>query len=489
MGEAPRPLEQADLYVNGAWRKVPLFDRAQLRPGHEIKGPAIIIEPNSQIVVDPGWRASLNTYGHLLLQRTETQANGIESGSGSPDPDPNVHANAAPGQEPSVRGQRPRPATGPDITASSTPDPVLLEVFNNLFMNIAEQMGEALRATASSVNIKERLDFSCAVFDAEGALVANAPHMPVHLGSMDRAVEAVIRSAGAHLSPDTMWVLNAPYGGGTHLPDITVVTPVFLSGGERPDFFVAARGHHADIGGKAPGSMSPDATTIDEEGILIEPFLLVEGGRFREEEMRALLASGPYPARNPDQNIADLKAQAAACRRGIAELKRVVAHFGLDVVRAYMRHVQANAEESVRQVIDALKDGEFTAELDNGARICVRIRVDHANRRATVDFTGTSPQTPYNLNAPEPITRAAVLYAFRCMVGADIPMNAGCLKPIRLIVPEGSLLAPRPPAAVAAGNVETSQVVVDALFAAMNAMAAAQGTMNNFTFGDATRQY
>ncbi len=480
---APQPLEQTDLYVNGAWRKVPLFDRAQLRPGHEIAGPAIIIEPNSQIVVDPGWRASLNAYGHLLLECTQSSTPGIS-----------------------------KPAA-----ESGNPDPVLLEVFNNLFMNIAEQMGEALRATASSVNIKERLDFSCAVFDADGALVANAPHMPVHLGSMDRAVEAVIRAAmqdrpaspsnhlapscrvvgrgsgpvppSGKLQPDTMWVLNAPYGGGTHLPDITVVAPVFLSGGERPDFFVAARGHHADIGGKAPGSMSPDATTIDEEGILIEPFLLVEGGRFREEEMRALLASGPYPARNPDQNIADLKAQAAACRRGIAELKRVVAHFGLDVVRAYMSHVQANAEESVRQVIDALKDGEFTAPLDNGARICVRIRVDRAKRRATVDFTGTSPQTPDNLNAPEPITRAAVLYAFRCMVGADIPMNAGCLKPIDIIVPEGSLLAPRPPAAVAAGNVETSQVVVDALFAAMNAMAAAQGTMNNFTFGDATRQY
>ena len=482
---APEPLEEVDFYANGKWLKAPLYERDAMRPGQAVTGPALIVEPNSTVVVEPGWRAEMNTYGHLLLKREKAET-----------------ANDAPA--PAVVG------TG-DF---SKPDPVLLEVFNNLFMSIAEQMGESLRQTASSVNIKERLDFSCAVFDAEGGLVANAPHMPVHLGSMDRAVEAVIRAAGEDMRPGDAWVLNAPYGGGTHLPDVTVVSPVFIDddqppprapaqppdnmgserlggarGGGRPRFYVAARGHHADIGGKAPGSMSPEARTIDEEGVLIEPFRLVADGRFREEEMRAILASGPYPARNPDQNIADLKAQVAACGRGIAELEKMVAHFGPEMVAAYMRHVQDNAEESVRQVIDALKDGAFETELDNGAKIRVAIRVDRENRRAVVDFTGTSPQLPDNLNAPEPITRACVLYVFRCMVNAPIPLNSGCLKPIDIVVPDGCLLKPRPPAAVAAGNVETSQVVVDALFAAMGVMAAAQGTMNNFTFGNARHQY
>ncbi len=457
---APAPLEEVDFYVNGNWMKTPLYEREAMKPGQEVAGPALIVEPNSTVVVEPGWRAAMNAYGHLMLKREDA-------------------------------GKEKNPAAPAVARAGdfSKPDPVLLEVFNNLFMSIAEQMGESLRQTASSVNIKERLDFSCAVFDAEGGLVANAPHMPVHLGSMDRAVEAVIRAAGNDLRPGDAWVLNAPYGGGTHLPDVTVVSPVFIGDEARPRFYVAARGHHADIGGKAPGSMSPEARTIHEEGVLIEPFRLVADGRFREEEMRAILASGPYPARNPDQNIADLKAQVAACGRGIAELEKMVAHFGPEMVAAYMRHVQDNAEESVRQVIDALRDGAFETELDNGATIRVAIRVDRVNRRAVVDFTGTSPQLPDNLNAPEPITRACVLYVFRCMVNAPIPLNSGCLKPIDIIVPDGCLLKPRPPAAVAAGNVETSQAVVDALFAAMGVMAAAQGTMNNFTFGNERHQY
>ena len=457
---APAPLEEVDFYAEGTWQKAPLYDRGAMRPGQEVAGPALIVEPNSTVVVEPGWRAEMNAYGHLLLKREAAESGGA------------------------------MPAAALTRTEDfSKPDPVLLEVFNNLFMSIAEQMGESLRQTASSVNIKERLDFSCAVFDARGGLVANAPHMPVHLGSMDRAVEAVIRAAGDDLKPGDAWVLNAPYGGGTHLPDVTVVSPVFIGDEPHPRFYVAARGHHADIGGLAPGSMSPEARTIHEEGVLIEPFRLVADGRFREEKMRAILTAGPFPARNPDQNIADLKAQVAACGRGIAELEKMVAHFGLEMVAAYMRHVQDNAEESVRQVIDALKDGAFETELDNGAKIRVAIRVDGENRRATVDFTGTSPQLPDNLNAPEPITRACVLYVFRCMVNAPIPLNAGCLKPIDIIVPDGCLLKPRPPAAVAAGNVETSQVVVDALFAAMGVMAAAQGTMNNFTFGNARHQY
>ncbi len=461
--------EEVDFYVNGKWRRVPLVMRDAMVPGQHIDGPAMIIEPNSQIVVEPGWRARMNAYGHLLLEDMAEREDDKAAAEGG-------RAIAA---APLARQER----------AHEKADPVLLEVFNNLFMSIAEQMGEALRATASSVNIKERLDFSCAVFDAKGGLVANAPHMPVHLGSMDRAVEAVIRAADTLKSGD-VWVLNAPYGGGTHLPDVTVVMPVFIDAASpRPDFFVAARGHHADIGGLAPGSMSPQATTIDEEGVLIEPFRLVADGRFREEEMRAILTGARHPARNVEQNIADLKAQVAACGRGAAELARVVSHFGTGMVRAYMGHVQANAEESVRQVIDALHDGHFVAQMDNSAKIHVRIAVDRQARRAMVDFTGTSGQTPDNLNAPEPITRAAVLYVFRCMVNADIPLNAGCLKPIDIIVPRGSILNPTPPAAVAAGNVETSQVVVDALFAAMGVQAAAQGTMNNLTFGNARHQY
>ena len=445
----PQPIDTAPLYVDGAWRDVAVYDREKLKPGQKVAGPALIIEANSTTVVEPGWRARLNRLGHLVLKRVEPLAR--------------------------------REAIG------TSADPVMLEVFNNLFMAIAEQMGETLKKTASSVNIKERLDFSCAVFDAEGRLVANAPHMPVHLGSMDRSVEAVI-AQNPDMKPGDVFVLNAPYNGGTHLPDITVVTPVFM-GREKPLFYTASRGHHADIGGKAPGSMSPGATRIDEEGVLIDNFKLVEEGVFREQAMRDLLGSGSWPARNPGQNIADLKAQVAANEKGVQELEKMTAHFGLETVRAYMGHVQDNAEESVRRVIDALKDGEFTYEMDNGARIRVAIRVNREKRRATVDFTGTSAQLPDNFNAPAPVTRAAVLYVFRCMVGANIPLNAGCMKPIDLVIPEDCMLNPKYPAAVVAGNVETSQAITDALFGAMKALAASQGTMNNFTFGDDEKQY
>jgi len=365
----------------------------------------------------------------------------------------------------------------------------MLEIFNNLFMSIAEQMGVTLQNTAYSVNIKERLDFSCAVFDRHGRLVANAPHMPVHLGSMDRSVETIIRENLGRIRPGDVFALNAPYNGGTHLPDITVCAPVFDETRKTILFWVASRGHHADIGGIAPGSMSPSAVSIHEEGVYIDNFLLVERGRFRERELMALLTEGPWPARNPTQNVNDLKAEIAACEKGGRELRRMVEHFGLETVEAYMDHVQDNAEESVRRVIDRLHDSEAETVSDQGAVIKVKITVDRQKREATVDFTGTSPQQPTNFNAPEPVTRAAVLYVFRVMVDDDIPMNAGCLKPIRVILPEGSMLSPKYPAAVVAGNVEVSQAVTDTLFAALGALGSAQGTMNNLTFGDDTYQY
>ncbi|HEY5339138.1 MAG TPA: hydantoinase B/oxoprolinase family protein, partial [Rhizomicrobium sp.] len=365
-------------------------------------------------------------------------------------------------------------------------DPVLLEVFANLFMAIAEQMGETLQNTASSVNIKERLDFSCAIFDAEGGLVANAPHMPVHLGSMGDCVTAIMRKHPAMKAGD-MFTTNAPYDGGTHLPDITVVAPVFI--GDAPLFYVAARGHHADIGGITPGSMPPFSKDIHEEGVLFDGIQMVHGGHFDERAVRAVLNGSAYPARNPDQNIADLKAQAASCSRGGEELKHAVTHYGAEIVTAYMRHVQDNAEESVRKVIGALRDSSFTMPTDSGATIHVAITVDRASRSAKVDFTGTSPQAPNNFNAPGSVTKAAVLYVFRCLVEGDIPMNAGCLKPLEIIVPRGTLLNPNPPAAVAAGNVETSQAVVDVMFGALGVLAASQGTMNNLTFGNANYQY
>ena len=376
-----------------------------------------------------------------------------------------------------------------------------LEVFASRFMAIAEEMGAALQNTATSVNIKERLDFSCAVFDAAGALIANAPHMPVHLGSMGDSVRAVMRARAADgraFRAGDAWMLNDPYDGGTHLPDVTVVSPVFDlhagKGGGAPFAFVAARGHQADIGGTTPGSMPPLSRTLEEEGVLLRDVLLVAGdgaggGVLQEGAVRALLGSGPHPARNPDQNLADLRAQVAACARGASELRALAAAEGRDTVAAYMEHLQAAAAESVRRVIDGLQDGAYAYATDDGAEVRVAVRVDRAARRAVVDFTGTSAQRTTNFNAPRSVARAAVLYVFRCLVDDDIPLNDGCMRPIEIVIPDGSMLSPRPPAAVVAGNVETSQVVVDALFGALGVVAASQGTMNNLTFGDDAVQY
>ena len=443
--------EHTRLFSGGNWHEAGVFRREALTPGAEITGPALIIEANQTVVIEPGWRAEITARDHVLMRRYQ-------------------------------RAERAQ------VAGSAKADPILLEVFNNLFMNIAEQMGVALQNTAHSVNIKERLDFSCAVFDASGALVANAPHMPVHLGSMDRSVETVIR-LNPDIRPGEVYALNAPYNGGTHLPDITVVSPVFDDAGQEVLFWVASRGHHADVGGTAPGSMTPLATTVDEEGVLIDNFKLVEHGRLREAELRHMLSDHRYPCRNPDQNVADLKAQVAANERGIAELRRMVEDFGLDVVRAYMGHVQDNAAEEVRRLLDRLEDCACDYETDTGQVIRLRISVDRAAREAVVDFTGTSPALANNFNAPEPVTRAAVLYVFRVMVEAPIPMNAGCLRPIRIVVPRGSMLAPDYPRAVVAGNVETSQHVTNALFQALGVLANSQGTMNNLTFGNATYQY
>jgi 5-oxoprolinase (ATP-hydrolysing) len=445
----PKPARRAKFFSGGKWQRALVYTRETLLPGHKIKGPAIIIEPHQTVVVEDGWQAAVTAKNHLLLRRIKKLLRARAIGTRA--------------------------------------DPVMLEVFNNLFMSIAEQMGVALQNTAYSVNIKERLDFSCAVFDATGSLVANAPHMPVHLGSMDRAVETVIRMNRGKIRPGDVYAINAPYNGGTHLPDITVCTPAFEAG--KVLFWVASRGHHADVGGISPGSMSPNATTIEEEGVYIDNFKLVERGRFREREINALLTEAKYPARNPVQNINDLKAQVAANEMGVRELRKMVRHFTLPVVKAYMHHVQDNAAESVRRVIGRLRDSAFTIATDRGATISVRIAVDRKKREAAVDFTGTSPQQPDNFNAPEPVTRAAVLYVFRVMVDDDIPMNAGCLRPIRIVIPKKSLLSPEFPAAVVAGNVETSQEVTNCLFGALGAMAAAQGTMNNLNFGNARYQY
>jgi len=450
-GASAVPARAARFFSKGAWREANVYLREAVPIGARVDGPALVIEPHQTIVVEQGWRASITPKNHVVLERVELLPK--------------------------------REAIG------AKADPVMLEIFNNLFMSIAEQMGVTLQNTAYSVNIKERLDFSCAVFDRHGRLVANAPHMPVHLGSMDRSVETIIRDNEGRIRPGDVFALNAPYNGGTHLPDITVCTPVFDEAGEKILFWTASRGHHADIGGIAPGSMSPLATTIHEEGVYIDNFLLVERGRFRERELYELLASGPWPARNPLQNVNDLKAQIAANEKGVRELRRMVETFSLRTVEAYMGHVQDNADESVRRVIDRLVDSEASSVSDQGAVIKVRISVDRERREATVDFTGTSPQQPSNFNAPEPVTRAAVLYVFRVMVDDDIPMNAGCLRPIRVILPSGSMLSPRYPAAVVAGNVEVSQAVTDTLFAALGALGSAQGTMNNLTFGDATYQY
>ena len=447
----PQAADTVDMHTGGTSHRTPVFRRGALQPGDKIKGPAIIAEANATTVVEPDWQAEVTPLDHLVLKRIEA-----------------------------------RPAR---TAIGTTVDPVMLEVFNNLYMSIAEQMGLRLENTAYSVNIKERLDFSCALFDAQGQLIANAPHLPVHLGSMGESIKTVRRENAGRIKPGNVYVLNAPYNGGTHLPDITVMTPVFDDAGENILFYVGSRGHHADIGGITPGSMPPDSTVVEEEGVLIDNFLLMEEGRLREQETIALLASGRYPARNIEQNMADLRAMIAANEKGVQELRRMVEHFGLDVVHAYMRHVQDNAEEAVRRVIDVLQDGQFSYEMDNGGMLCVRISIDKTTRSATIDFTGTSDQLPNNYNAPSAVCMAAVLYVFRTLVDDDIPLNAGCLKPLNVIIPEGSMLRPRYPAAVVAGNVETSQCVTDALYGALGVMGASQGTMNNFTFGNDTYQY
>jgi 5-oxoprolinase (ATP-hydrolysing) len=449
---AHRPAADATVRMHaGRWLDAGLFVRESLAPGAAIDGPAIIAEKNATTVVEPGWQAKLTAGGPIELAR--------------------------------VQPRESQHAIGTDA------DPVMLEVFNNLFMNIAEQMGLRLQNTAYSVNIKERLDFSCALFDADGQLIANAPHMPVHLGSMSESIKTVIARNPAMRHGD-VYVLNDPYHGGTHLPDVTVVTPVYLETGDaKPSFYVASRGHHADIGGSTPGSMPPFSKTIDEEGVLFDNFLLVRDGQLREAELTAQLRSGAYPARNPPQTIADLRAQIAANEKGVQELQAMVAQFGRATVAAYMKHVQDNAEESVRRVITALKDGAFTLPLDNGAQIVVKVTVDAKARGAVIDFSGTSAQLPNNFNAPKSVTMAAVLYVFRTLVNDEIPLNAGCLKPLTVVVPEGCMLNPRPPAAVVAGNVETSTCVTNALYGALGVMAAGQCTMNNFTFGNETHQY
>ena len=447
----PSPARRTEFFSGGTWHKASVYTRDQLKPGSKVPGPAIIMEPHQTVVVEHGWRAQITAKDHLVLERVialkRTSAIGTKA------------------------------------------DPIMLEVFNNLFMSIAEQMGVSLQNTAYSVNIKERLDFSCAVFAHDGTLVANAPHMPVHLGSMDRAVETIIRENKGRIAPGDVYVINAPYNGGTHLPDITICTPVFDDRKKHILFWVASRGHHADVGGISPGSMSPMATTIDEEGVLFDNFKIIDRGRFREKELNDALTQAKYPVRNVTQNVNDMKAQIAANEKGVQELRKMVMHFTMPVVQAYMQHVQDNAAESVRRVIDRLHDSEFQYEMDQGTVVKVKITVDKKKREATVDFTGTSPQQPTNFNAPEPVARAAVLYVFRVMADDDIPMNAGCLRPINIIIPARSLLRPEYPAAVVAGNVETSQAVTDTLFGALGAMAAAQGTMNNVNFGNKKYQY
>jgi 5-oxoprolinase (ATP-hydrolysing) len=457
----------------GAWLDVPLVRSASLT--NEITGPALIVEPNSTVVLERGWQARRLPGGELMLETT--------AAPGAPG------APAAPGA--SAPGSGIHPTNGADTaqvpSLEPQPIPARIEIFNNLFMHIAEQMGEVLKATAQSVNIKERLDYSCALFDAHGGLVANAPHMPVHLGSMGASVRAIME--GAVMRPGDSWLVNSPYHGGTHLPDMTVVTPVFLGDTAQPDFFVASRAHHADIGGTTPGSMPPFSKTIEEEGVLFECFPLVVAGALRESELRDALRSARHPARNPDQNVADLQAQLAANARGIAEIERAVQRHTLPVVRSYMRHVQDNAATSVRNAIDHLQPGEFRYEMDSGQVIAVRIDIDHEAKSARIDFTGTSAQDPHNFNAPRAVCLAAVLYVFRTLIDRPIPLNEGCLEPLEVIIPPGSMLDPSPPAAVAAGNVETSQCIVDALYGALGVLAASQGTMNNLTFGDDRLQY
>ncbi|MGI4792560.1 MAG: hydantoinase B/oxoprolinase family protein [Janthinobacterium lividum] len=451
-GGAPEPVDTVSMWSGGRAHETPVFERTSLRAGDLIAGPALLREATATTVVEPGWTVEVTAQDHVLMRRTAA-------------------------------------AIGRVAAEDAKPDPVLLELFNNLFMNVAEQTGAVLQNTSMSVNIKERLDFSCALFDAAGNLVANAPHVPVHLGAMGESVKTVLRSRGASLRPGDVVALNNPFNGGTHLPDITVITPVFDADGQEIRFFVGSRGHHADIGGTTPGSTPPNSRTLEEEGVVIDDFLLVAAGEFQEAGFRAMLDGARYPARSPDVNVADIKAQVAANARGVQELGRVERQYGWPTVRAYMRHVMDNAEEGVRRVLDRIGDGSFDYTMDDGAKLRVAIRVDRANRSAVVDFTGTGPQSPANFNAPPAVTRAVVLYVFRCLVGEDIPLNDGCLKPITLIIPPGTFLSPAPGAAVVAGNTEVSQAVCNALFGALGRLACSQATMNNVLFGDATRQY
>ena len=449
---APQTVDTISMFTGGKEHTAPVFDRTDLLAGDSIAGPALIREANATTVVEPGWTAEITELDHMTLRRTERLATRVDASSGRP-------------------------------------DPVLLELFNNLFMNVAEQTGAVLQNTSMSVNIKERLDFSCAIFDAEGFLVANAPHVPVHLGAMGESVRTVLNNRHATLKPGDVVALNNPFNGGTHLPDVTVITPVFDETGGKIMFFVGSRGHHADIGGITPGSTPPVSRTLEEEGVVIDDFLLVDGGHFREAELRALLSGATYPARSPDVNVADIKAQVAANEKGVQELQRVVALYGWPVVSAYMRHVMDNAEESVRRVIDRIGSGAFEYTMDSGLPLRVAVSVDRATRSAVVDFTGTGHQSEGNFNSPPAVTRAAVLYVFRTLVADDIPLNDGCLKPLRLVIPPGTFLSPTPGAAVVAGNTEVSQATCNALFGALKPIACSQATMNNFLFGDAHRQY
>ncbi len=451
-GPGPAPVDTIAMWTGGAEHSTPVYERTHLRAGDRLPGPALVSEANATTVVEPGWSAEVTSQDHMILRRTQPR---------------------------------------PDRTAAGTgrPDPVLLELFNNLFMAVAEQTGAVLQNTSMSVNIKERLDFSCAIFDAEGRLVANAQHIPVHLGAMGESVRTVLRSRAATLRLGDVVALNNPFNGGTHLPDVTVITPVFDPAGQEIRFFVGNRGHHEDIGGTAPGSTPPDSRTLEEEGVVIDDFLLVQGGAFQEAGFRALLSGARYPARSPDVNVADIKAQVAANQRGVQELSRVVEAYGWDTVRNYMRHVMDNAEEAVRRVLSRIGDGAFNYTMDDGTPLQVAVTVDQAARTATVDFTGTGPQRPGNFNAPSAVLRAVVLYVFRCLVGQDIPLNDGCLAPIRIVLPPGTFLSPRPGAAVVAGNTEVSQAACNALLGALGALACSQATMNNVLFGDAARQY
>jgi 5-oxoprolinase (ATP-hydrolysing) len=450
-GEAA-PIDMVRMFTGGAWHDTPVFERTDLRADDKIAGPALVRDANATTVIEPGWRAEISRRDHMILRRVT----------------PRENANAA------------------DAKQS---DPVLLELFNNLFMAIAEQSGMVLRNTAQSVNIKERLDFSCAIFDAGGGLIANAPHVPVHLGAMGASVRHVIAQRGATLKPGDAVALNNPYAGGTHLPDITLISPVFDEAGTKIRFFVACRGHHADIGGLTPGSTPPFSKTLEEEGVVIDNFLILSAGEFQETAFREILAGARYPARTPAQNIADMKAQIAANATGVAALNDVIARYGWDVVSAYMGHVMDNAEAAIRRVIGTLSEGAFDYVMDDGKALKVAVWVDHKTNSATIDFTGTGPADERNFNAPPAVTNAAVLYAFRCLVGTDIPLNEGCLKPLTIIIPENTFLSPPPGSAVVAGNTEVSQAVTAALLGALGACASAQATMNNFLFGDATRQY